>query len=477
MQQKIKIFQKNNYIIANENPDMIDIPEAKDNPMHPAFTKQKLLWFDAHEFQSQYLIKSNDFIGKNPIIAKEPNPMAPLDGDDFKQALIMYKVYNELSFDYETEFEAMLKKTLDCYTSQDRAERMVDYIHSLASDFHFKQENYKKCREMKDFVAKRLAKQNWNDVAVDLIENVKICSLKMNDYESFVQSEFELINVKKEDVEIKKERMQRIISKFEESNQMSSQIFTMNNPLIRIYARFDCKRAEIFDSVGLSIRIDSLIDFSFNKIQLNFNEKTFNKEIDSDEGQEIHLSPDSTYQKDLTIFVKSQIQSDLTLDFIVLEKKSDNKTLSLIIHPLPDINIDNLIFGSDKDDSERMNEKVSDDPNQSLKLKISETRQKVDMNIAYKQRIFLGELVPIDFTLKCKQGCEIIDSSIIITDVTKDIGVIDGKDSNPRDTTTSTIRKSTSIALKGDFDDAESPFELAESIMNLQQPLQVEVHY
>ena len=81
--------------------------------MHPAFTKIKRLWFDPHEFQSQYLIKSNDFIGKNPIIAKEPNPMAPLDGDEFKQALIMYKVYNELSFDYENEFEKMFNKTLD----------------------------------------------------------------------------------------------------------------------------------------------------------------------------------------------------------------------------------------------------------------------------------------------------------------------------------------------------------------------------
>lgn len=113
MQQKIKIFQKNNYIINNEDPDVVDIPEARNNPMHPAFTKLKRLWFDPHEFQSQYLIKSNDFIGKNPIIAKEPNPISPLDGDEFKQALIMYKVYNELSFDYENEFEKMLKKTLD----------------------------------------------------------------------------------------------------------------------------------------------------------------------------------------------------------------------------------------------------------------------------------------------------------------------------------------------------------------------------
>ena len=50
---------------------------------------------------------------------------------------------------------------------------------------------------MKSFVAKRLARQSWNSVAVDLIENVKLCSQKLNDYESFMQSEFELNNVKK----------------------------------------------------------------------------------------------------------------------------------------------------------------------------------------------------------------------------------------------------------------------------------------
>lgn len=49
---------------------------------------------------------------------------------------------------------------------------------------------------MKSYVAKRLAKQNWNEVAVDLIEKVKVLSLKMEDYQNFFQSEFELINVK-----------------------------------------------------------------------------------------------------------------------------------------------------------------------------------------------------------------------------------------------------------------------------------------
>lgn len=61
----------------------------------------------------------------------------------------------------------------------------------------------------------------------------------MQDYESFVQSEFELINVKKEDIDIKKQRIYRIISKFEEAKEVTNQKFTMNNPLIRVYARFD----------------------------------------------------------------------------------------------------------------------------------------------------------------------------------------------------------------------------------------------
>lgn len=81
--------------------------------MHPAFTKQKQLWFDPHEFQSQYLIKESDFIGKSPQILKEPDPITPLKDNIYKEALVMYKVYNELSFDYEAEFEAMFKKTLD----------------------------------------------------------------------------------------------------------------------------------------------------------------------------------------------------------------------------------------------------------------------------------------------------------------------------------------------------------------------------
>ena len=280
---------------------------------------------------------------------------------------------------------------------------MVDYIYSLASDFYFKQGNYKKCREMKSFVAKRLARQNWNNVAVDLIENVKLCSLKMKDYESFVQSEFELINVKKEDIDVKKQRLSRIISKFEESSELTNQKFAMNNPLIRVYARFDCKRAEIFDSVTLSIRIISAIDFTFNKLYVNFNEKAFNKEIFDADGEELKLHQNQTYQNDITIFIKSQIKSELKLDYVILEKKNGDSTLSLMINPLPDINIDSLIFGTSKDEAEAMADKASDDPKEGLKLKISDTRQKVDLAIDYRERIFLGELVPIDLTFKCRQ--------------------------------------------------------------------------
>jgi len=280
---------------------------------------------------------------------------------------------------------------------------MVDYIHSLASDFYFKQENYKKCREMKSFVAKRLARQNWNSVAVELIEKVKICSLKLHDYESFVQSEFELINVKKENIDVKKKRLNLILQKFEESKEKTNQKFSMNNPLIKVYARFDCRSAEIFDSVTLSIRILSEIDFKFNKMYINFNEKSFNKEIYDEDGGSLQLSEHQTFQNDTTIFIKSQIESDLKLDHIILEKSKGENTLSLLITPTPDINVDNLIFGDSKGELEQEKIDESDDERDGLRLKISDTRQKIDLDINYKDKIFLGELVPIDFTFKCRK--------------------------------------------------------------------------
>ncbi|CAI2373283.1 unnamed protein product [Moneuplotes crassus] len=460
IQQKMKLFQLHNYTTENPESEQDEIPEAKNDPMHPAFTKLNLLWFDPHEFQSQYLVKENDFIGKNPLIFKEPDAMSALGGQDFKDALIMYKVYNELSFDYGTEFESLLTKTLDCYTSQANAERMVDYIHSMASDFYFKQEDYRKCREMKSFVAKRLARQNWNNVAVDLIENVKVCSLKMDDHRNFIHNEFELINVKKEDIEIKKQRLQRILTKFDESN-LQSQIFTMNNPLISVYARFDVKRAEIFDSVTLSIRIDSSIDLTFNKLYVNFNEKGFNKEIFDSDGGELKLQSSVQYSNDLTIFVKSQIQGDLKLDYVVLEKKNGDNTLSLLIHPSPDVNFDSLIFG-DKNGDE-INQKVSDDPNEGLRLKISETRQKVELALDYRERIFLGELVPIDMTFKSSQGCEIVDSYLSIVDISNDTSST-GDQQRTRSKSQIKFRKSTSIPIKCD-DGATSdfPFDIANS--------------
>lgn len=476
MQQKRKTFQTFNYIDTVEDVKVDDFPEAKDDPMHPAFTKLYKLWFDPHDFQSQYLIKTNDFIGKNPIISMEPNPMTSLDGEEFKKALIMYKVYNELSFDYESEFESMLKKTLDWYTNQEHAERMVDYIYSVAADFYFKQENYKKCREMKSFVAKRLARQNWNNVAVELIENVKVCSLKMHDDQSFVQSEFELINVKKEDIEVKKQRINRIIEKFEnspteetkQSKNPLSYKFTMNNPLIRVFARFDWKRAEIFDSVNLCIRIVSAIDLKFNKLYINFNDKGLNKEIFNADGEELQLRSDQTYQNDLTIFIKSQIESELKLDTVVIEKVNNGNMLSLMMIPLPDINIDNLIFGN-KDEADVFAEKVSEDTRQGLHLKISETRQKVDLNIAYKERIFLGELVPIDFTFKCRQGCEIIEASLYLSDISNEIGTVDEKERKVRGTSSGSMRKSTSLPITDDFDPSDDPFEVAERSSNLKE--------
>ena len=214
-----------------------------------------------------------------------------------------------------------------------------------------------------------------------------------------MQSEFELNNVKKEDINIKKQRMNRILEQFENAKDKTDQIFTLNNPLIRVYARFDRKRAEIFDSVTLSIRIISAIDFSFNKLNINFNEKSFNKEIFDEDGSELKLIENSTFQNDITIFIHSHIKSDLKLDYIVMEKIKDGKKLCLNITPIPDINIDNLIFGNPSKDEADANV-VMDDNKDALKLNISDTRQKIDLKLNYKENIFLGELAPIDFIMK-----------------------------------------------------------------------------
>ena len=455
MQQKVKIFQVNNYFIENEDEILKSI-EGKDDPTHPLFTVKRRLWFDPHEFQSQFMIQENDFIGKNPIISKEPNPMVALDHDEYKNALIMFKVYNELSFDYEYEFENMLKKTLDWYTNQEHAERMIDYIHSIASNFYFKQSNFKKWREMKSFVAKRLARQSWNSVAVDLIENVKLCSQKLNDYESFMQSEFELNNVKKEDIEIKKQRMNRILDQFENARDKTDQTFTLNNPLIRVYARFDRKRAEIFDSVTLSIRIISAINFSFNKLNINFNEKAFNKEIFDEDGGELKLLENNTFQNDITIFIHSHIKSDLKLDYIVMEKLKDGKKLCLNITPIPDINIDNLIFGIPAKDEAETNY-ANEDNKDALKLKISDTRQKIDLKVSYKENVFLGELAPVDFLLKWRKGWEIVDARL-------ELGLLeDTEEPPPYKGSSINSRKSTSITVPVDFDAStgENPFDAA----------------
>lgn len=221
----------------------------------------------------------------------------------------------------------------------------------------------------------------------------------MNDYESFMQSEFELNNVKKEDINIKKQRMNRILEQFENTKDKTDQTFTLNNPLIRVYARFDRKSAEIFDSVTLSIRIISAIDFSFNKLNINFNEKAFNKEIFDEDGSELKLVENNTFHNDITIFIHSHIKSDLKLDYIVMEKLKDGKKLCLNITPIPDINIDNLIFGIPTRDDSDLNVAL-DDNKDALKLKISDTRQKIDLKINFKENIFLGELAPIDFLMK-----------------------------------------------------------------------------
>ena len=314
---------------------------------------------------------------------------------------------------------------------------------------------------MKKHVAKHLAKQNWNDVAVDLIEKVKVLSLKIQDYESFFQSEFELINVKKEDIEVKKNRFNLILNKFEESKDKTDQKFTMNNPLIKVYGRFDCRNAEIFDSVTLSIRILSEINFSFNKLYINFNEKSFNTEIYDSDGDVLQLKERETFQNDTTIFVKSHIKSDLVLDCIILEKVEGDHKLSLIIKPTPDIDIDNLIFSSHPKDSDNHEAKQThDDENKSdIRLKISDTRQKIEFKTDYKKRVFLGEVVPVDFTLKCRPGCEIKDATFELIDSISEI--IPDEFVPPSAKMERPSRKSTSIPVAADVEDTSDPFEVA----------------
>ena len=69
MQQKVKVFLKFNYIVENkEDVPEDDDQEGKNEPLHPMFKRWNALWFDPHEFQSQYIITANDFIGKPPVI-------------------------------------------------------------------------------------------------------------------------------------------------------------------------------------------------------------------------------------------------------------------------------------------------------------------------------------------------------------------------------------------------------------------------
>lgn len=96
-----------------------------------------------------------------------------------------------------------------------------------------------------------------------------------------------------------------ILNKLQESKEVTEQKFSMNNPLIKIYARFDCRRAEIFDSVTLSMRIMSEINFSFDKMYINFNEQAFNKEITDPDGEVLNLKEKQVFQNDAitTIFI------------------------------------------------------------------------------------------------------------------------------------------------------------------------------
>jgi hypothetical protein len=84
---------------------------------------------------------------------------------------------------------------------------------------------------------------------VEHIEDVKTCSLNLGDMESFVQNEFELINVKEEHVSLKVKRFDAIIEKFLASENKILQSFDMHNPLIKVTAIFHVEKAEVYDLV------------------------------------------------------------------------------------------------------------------------------------------------------------------------------------------------------------------------------------
>lgn len=171
------------------------------------------------------------------------------------------------------------------------------------------------------------------------------------------------------------------------------------------------------------------------------------------------LKERESFQNETTIFIKSQIQSDLVLDCIILKKIQGNHSLSLIIKPIPDINIDSLIFGSSNNEPDL--EKISDDYKGDIRLKISDTRQKIDCNIEYKSSIFLGELIPVDFTFKCRKGCEIVDPTFEVVDNSHEV-------ESPRKVKSriSSFRKSTSLPVSNDVD-IDDPFELANKTVKL----------
>ena len=96
----------------------------------------------------------------------------------------------------------------------------------------------------------------------------------------------------------------------------------------------------------------------------------------------------------------------------------------------------------------------------------------------YKERIFLGELVPIDFTFKCRQGCEIIDASLNILNISDEVSKID-ETKKGRNKSVFEMRKSTSMPLNWDENDTENdlPFDIANSPEKEAKDIIPEIYY
>lgn len=109
-----------------------------------------------------------------------------------------------------------------------------------------------------------------------------------------------------------------------------------------------------------------------------------------------------------------------------------------------------------------------EDSKGGLKLEISDNRQKIDMHIDYNNQAFLGELIPIDFTFKCRKRCEIVQASLELIDVSNEVGNFEEQERSSMHSSNAHTRKSTSLPITDEMNLTQSDnlFELVENAPN-----------